>query len=41
VRTLPEALAQSQDTIVTAGRFRLIGSRIRITGYRPDYRPPP
>jgi CoA:oxalate CoA-transferase len=38
---LPEALTQSQDAIVTAGRFRLIGSPIRISGYHPDYRPPP
>jgi CoA:oxalate CoA-transferase len=41
VRTLPEALAAEPDAIVTAGGFRLVGSPIRISGYQPDYRPPP
>jgi CoA:oxalate CoA-transferase len=41
VRTLPEALAAAPDAIVTAGRFRLVGSPVRVTGYRPEYRPPP
>ena len=41
VRTLPEALAAAPDAIVTAGRYRLVGSPVRVTGYRPEYRPPP
>jgi crotonobetainyl-CoA:carnitine CoA-transferase CaiB-like acyl-CoA transferase len=41
VRTLPEALAAAPDAIVTAGRFRLVGSPVHVAGYRPDYRPPP
>ncbi|MEE6169968.1 MULTISPECIES: CaiB/BaiF CoA transferase family protein [unclassified Mycolicibacterium] len=41
VRTLPEALAQTPQAVVTAGAFRLVGSPIRITGYVPDYRPAP
>jgi crotonobetainyl-CoA:carnitine CoA-transferase CaiB-like acyl-CoA transferase len=41
VRTLPAALAATPEVIVRAGDFRLIGSPVRIAGYRPDYRPPP
>ncbi|GAA4983962.1 CoA transferase [Yinghuangia aomiensis] len=41
VRTLPEALAENPDAIVTAGGFRLIGSPIRVAGYEPRYGPPP
>jgi CoA:oxalate CoA-transferase len=41
VRTLPEALAAAADLIVTAGDFQLVGSPVRVTGYRPDYGPPP
>jgi CoA:oxalate CoA-transferase len=41
VRTLPEALHATTEMIVTAGDFRLVGSPVRIAGYRPDYRPPP
>lgn len=41
VRTLPEALADTPDMVVTAGGFRLVGSPIRVAGYDPDYRPPP
>jgi crotonobetainyl-CoA:carnitine CoA-transferase CaiB-like acyl-CoA transferase len=41
VRTLPEALDTAPDAIVTAGRYRLVGSPVRVTGYRPEYRPPP
>ena len=41
VRTLPEALDATPDAIVTAGRYRLVGSPVRVTGYRPEYRPPP
>ncbi|MGW5377898.1 CaiB/BaiF CoA transferase family protein [Nocardia sp. NPDC003999] len=41
VRDLPEALDASPATVVTAGRFRLVGSPIRIAGYEPRYAPPP
>jgi CoA:oxalate CoA-transferase len=41
VRTLPEALQAHPGIIVTAGDFRLVGSPIRVSGYTPDYRPPP
>jgi CoA:oxalate CoA-transferase len=41
VRTLPEALAESRDAIITAGRYRLIGTPVRVAGYAPRYRPPP
>ncbi|HYZ69533.1 MAG TPA: CoA transferase [Mycobacterium sp.] len=41
VRTLPEALEDTPEVVVTAGEFRLVGSPIRISGYAPDYRPPP
>jgi CoA:oxalate CoA-transferase len=41
VRTLPEALAEAPEAIVTAGDFRLVGSPIRVGGYTPDYMPPP
>ncbi len=41
VRTLPEALEATPEAIVSAGDFRLVGSSIRVDGYRPDYRPPP
>lgn len=41
VRTLPEALAANPDAVVTAGRFQLVGSPIRIAGYEPSYLPPP
>ncbi|ABK72350.1 CaiB/BaiF CoA transferase family protein [Mycolicibacterium smegmatis] len=41
VRTLPEALSETPEALVTAGDFRLVGSSIRIAGYQPDYRPPP
>ncbi|MGV0718703.1 CoA transferase [Mycolicibacterium sp. XJ662] len=41
VRTLPEALEATPEVVVTAGDFRLVGSPIRVAGYRPDYRPPP
>jgi crotonobetainyl-CoA:carnitine CoA-transferase CaiB-like acyl-CoA transferase len=37
VRTLPEALTDNPDAIITAGGFRLVGSSIRITGYDPHY----
>lgn len=41
VRTLPEALEATPEVIVTAGDFRLVGSPIRVSGYVPEYRPPP
>jgi crotonobetainyl-CoA:carnitine CoA-transferase CaiB-like acyl-CoA transferase len=41
VRTLPEALDDAPEVIVTAGDFRLVASPIRISGDEPDYRPPP
>jgi crotonobetainyl-CoA:carnitine CoA-transferase CaiB-like acyl-CoA transferase len=41
VRTLPEALKATPEVVVSAGDYRLVGSPIRIAGYRPDYRPPP
>ena len=41
VRTLPEALDALPEIVVSAGRYRLVGSSIRVAGYEPDYRPPP
>ncbi|WP_040801469.1 CaiB/BaiF CoA transferase family protein [Nocardia higoensis] len=41
VRELPEALDASPEVVVRAGEHRLVGSPIRIEGYRPRYRPPP
>jgi CoA:oxalate CoA-transferase len=41
VRTLPEALAATPDAVVTTGRYRLVGSPVRVAGYNPGYRPPP
>src|SRR6476659_8287527 len=41
VRTLPEALEATPEALVTAGDFRLVGSPIRVSCYRPEYRPPP
>jgi CoA:oxalate CoA-transferase len=41
VRTLPQALAEAPGALVTAGRYRLVGSPIRISGYDPTYREPP
>ncbi|KGI69222.1 CoA transferase [Mycolicibacterium rufum] len=41
VRTLPEALAATPEALITAGDHRLVGSPIRIAGYRPQYRPAP
>jgi crotonobetainyl-CoA:carnitine CoA-transferase CaiB-like acyl-CoA transferase len=41
VRTLPRALAETSEMVVTAGEFRLVGGSIRIDGYTPEYRPPP
>ncbi|GAA2402046.1 CoA transferase [Actinomadura vinacea] len=41
VRTLPQALAEAPEAVVTAGDFRLVGSPVRVAGHEPDYRPPP
>jgi crotonobetainyl-CoA:carnitine CoA-transferase CaiB-like acyl-CoA transferase len=41
VRTLPEALAAAPELLVTAGRFRLVGCPVRVTGFEPGYPPPP
>lgn len=41
VRTLPEALEATPEVVVQAGDSRLVGSPIRVSGYEPDYRPPP
>jgi CoA:oxalate CoA-transferase len=41
VRTLPEALDALPELVVSAGKYRLVGSSIKVDGYQPDYRPPP
>jgi crotonobetainyl-CoA:carnitine CoA-transferase CaiB-like acyl-CoA transferase len=41
VRTLPEALLDTPEVIVSAGEFRLVRSPIRVAGYEPEYRPAP
>ncbi|GAY16395.1 CaiB/BaiF CoA-transferase family protein [Mycobacterium sp. shizuoka-1] len=41
VRSLPDALEATPEVVVTAGDFRLVGSPVRVVGYRPAYRPPP
>ncbi|WP_420750107.1 CaiB/BaiF CoA transferase family protein [Rhodococcus sp. O3] len=41
VRSLPEALAQTPEAVVTAGDFRLVGSPIKVVGYEPVYGAPP
>jgi crotonobetainyl-CoA:carnitine CoA-transferase CaiB-like acyl-CoA transferase len=41
VRSLPEALEATPEVVVQAGDFRLVGSPIRVAGFRPDYAPPP
>jgi CoA:oxalate CoA-transferase len=41
VRSLPQALADAPDAIVTAGTFRLVASPVRVAGYQPAYREPP
>ena len=41
VRELPDALHDSPEAVVTAGRYRLVGNPIRIPGYEPTYGPPP
>jgi crotonobetainyl-CoA:carnitine CoA-transferase CaiB-like acyl-CoA transferase len=41
VRSLPEALEADSEIIITAGDFKLVGSPIRVSGYTPEYGPPP
>jgi crotonobetainyl-CoA:carnitine CoA-transferase CaiB-like acyl-CoA transferase len=41
VRSLPQALEATPEVVVTAGEFRLVGSPVRVSGYTPEYRPPP
>lgn len=41
VRTLPQALDATPDVVVRAGDHRLVASPIRVSGWTPDYRPPP
>ncbi|OBF17541.1 CoA transferase [Mycobacterium sp. ACS4331] len=41
VRTLPEALDDLPEMVVSAGEYRLVASSVRVEGYQPDYRPPP
>jgi CoA:oxalate CoA-transferase len=41
VRTLPEALAANPEMIIKAGEFQLIASPVRVSGYSPEYGPPP
>lgn len=41
VRSLPEALEENPETVVTAGDMRLVGSPIRVAGYSPEYRAAP
>jgi CoA:oxalate CoA-transferase len=41
VRSLPEALEDTPEMVVTAGDFRLVASPIRIEGFEPEYRAAP
>ncbi|MEV3905873.1 CoA transferase [Mycobacterium sp. NPDC050551] len=41
VRSLPQALDATPEALVDAGPYRLVGSPVRVSGYTPDYRPPP
>ncbi|WP_255060494.1 CaiB/BaiF CoA transferase family protein [Mycolicibacterium arenosum] len=41
VRSLPEALEETPEVVVTAGDQKLIGSPIKVAGYVPEYRPAP
>ena len=41
VRSLPEALEDTPEMVVTAGDFRLVASPIRVEGFKPEYRPAP
>lgn len=37
VRTLPDALARADASLITAGGFRLVGGAMRVDGYQPAY----
>ena len=37
VRTLPDALARADASLITAGGFRLVGGAMRVDGYEPSY----
>jgi crotonobetainyl-CoA:carnitine CoA-transferase CaiB-like acyl-CoA transferase len=41
VRSLAEALKATPGAIVTAGDHRLIGSPVKVSGYKPVYRAAP
>jgi crotonobetainyl-CoA:carnitine CoA-transferase CaiB-like acyl-CoA transferase len=41
VRSLPQALDATPEALVDAGPYRLVGSPVRVSGYSPEYRPPP
>jgi crotonobetainyl-CoA:carnitine CoA-transferase CaiB-like acyl-CoA transferase len=41
VRSLPEALEDTPEMVITAGDFRLVASPIRVEGFQPEYRPAP
>lgn len=41
VSTLPEALKSTPEIVVRVGDLRLVGNPVRVSGYQPDYRPPP
>jgi crotonobetainyl-CoA:carnitine CoA-transferase CaiB-like acyl-CoA transferase len=41
VKTLPDALAAADSSLITAGSFRLVGNPIRVAGYQPSYHPAP
>jgi crotonobetainyl-CoA:carnitine CoA-transferase CaiB-like acyl-CoA transferase len=41
VRSLAEAMESTPELIVTAGDFQLVGSPIKVAGFKPDYAPPP
>jgi CoA:oxalate CoA-transferase len=41
VATLPKALARADASLITAGRFRLVGGALRVHGYQPAYGPAP
>lgn len=41
VRSLPEALADTPEMVVTAGDRQFVGSPIKVAGYTPEYRAAP
>jgi hypothetical protein len=34
-------LKATPEVVVSAGDLRLVGTPIHVSGYQPDYRPPP